>query len=76
MLEDRWGFEEMREGRKVKSIGIAYTAWRFDWDYGVEGRGIKRAVYGLKVTMRRWPQDPNKKGTHFTMTRSKLERED
>jgi len=28
MLEDRWGFEGLEEGGKVKSIGIAYTAWR------------------------------------------------
>ena len=53
MLDDRWGFEEMKEGRKVKSIGIAYTAWRFDWVSGVWESGDKRGQYtGLKVTIR------------------------
>ena len=45
MLEDRWGFERWKEGRKVKSIGIAYTAWRFDWDYGVWESGDRRGQY-------------------------------
>jgi len=45
MLEDRWGFEGLEEGRKVKSIGIAYTAWRFDWDHGVWESGDRRGQY-------------------------------